>query len=159
MLTDSGYKPKNSVVSIVSNDIQTAKMRYSIEFEQLWKNYPLKAGRDLAMRRFKASIKKQSDILDMALAMQQYLKYVEETGTIIKNGGTWFGEWRDWVDPRVVSQNIMARLSNKPDLMAKILKEKYGDDIPPDENAPGYQKAAWSQRNGGQWPWATWVNP
>jgi hypothetical protein len=71
---------------------------YKGEFEALWKLYPNKDGRKTAERHFRASVKSDKDIADINKALQNYLSSKKVKEGYIKNGSTWFNNWRDWID-------------------------------------------------------------
>ena len=74
---------------------------YENVFDLLWNKYPNKDGKIHALKHFHASVKTSQDAEDIQQALSNYLKHLETNGTgakFIKNGSTWFNNWRDWVD-------------------------------------------------------------
>jgi hypothetical protein len=71
---------------------------YKGKFNDLWKLYPNKDGKKLAERSFKASVKTEQDWQDINKAMNNYLQSDTVKKGFIKNGSTWFNNWRDWID-------------------------------------------------------------
>ena len=74
-------------------------------FEELWKRYPLKDGKKAALRHFMASVRTGKDLVEIRKALDNYIKSDRVKKGYIKNGKTWFYNWRDWiVDPTLPSQ-------------------------------------------------------
>lgn len=67
------------------------------DFESIWLKYPKRDGKKDAMRHFKASVKTEQDWNDINKALQNYIKSEPVQKGFIKNGSTWFNNWRDWV--------------------------------------------------------------
>lgn len=70
------------------------------EFNILWNEYPKHDGKKAALKHFKASVKTLTDLEDITMALKNYLAHIEKEKTIpkyIKNGSTWFNNWKDWV--------------------------------------------------------------
>ena len=68
------------------------------EFEKLWLKYPNKDGKKAALRYFKASVNTKEDLADIEKGLKNYLDSPQVKRGYIKNGSTWFNNWRDWVD-------------------------------------------------------------
>jgi hypothetical protein len=66
-------------------------------FEQVWDKYPNKDGRKIAERCFKSTVKTNQDFIDINKALENYLSSPSVAKGFIKNGSTWFNNWRDWV--------------------------------------------------------------
>ena len=66
-------------------------------FDQIWRQYPNKDGRKAAERHFKASVKNNKDWVDIQNALANYLNSKVVRDGFIKNGSTWFNNWRDWI--------------------------------------------------------------
>ncbi len=66
-------------------------------FEKLWAKYPNKDGKKEALRHFQASVKTESDMQNIETALINYLASDTVKQGFIKNGSTWFNNWRDWV--------------------------------------------------------------
>jgi hypothetical protein len=69
-----------------------------INFEDIWKKYPLRVGRKLAERYFKSSVKTDKDFEDINKALKNYLKSKRVQDGFVQDGKTWFNNWKDWVD-------------------------------------------------------------
>jgi len=67
-------------------------------FEEIWKKYPNKDGKKEAERHFKATVKSDKDLKDINIALENYLKSERVLKGFVKNGSTWFNNWRDWID-------------------------------------------------------------
>ena len=68
------------------------------DFEPLWAKYPNKDGKKDALRHFKASVLTDQDYSDISKAIDNYLLSKKVKEGFIKNGSTFFNNWRDWVD-------------------------------------------------------------
>lgn len=68
-----------------------------IEFSKLWLQYPKAVGKKKAWEHYRASVKTPEDIQDCATALTKYKSSPEVGRSFIKNGATWFNEWRDWL--------------------------------------------------------------
>jgi hypothetical protein len=68
-------------------------------FETVWSKYPNKDGKKIAERSFHSSVKTEQDFKDIVQALENYLKSEKVQKGFIKNGSTWFNNWRDWVNP------------------------------------------------------------
>ena len=74
---------------------------YENVFDLLWSKYPNKDGKKEALKHFHSSVKTQQDVGDVQKALDNYLNHLELNGTsgkFVKNGSTFFNNWRDWVD-------------------------------------------------------------
>lgn len=83
----------------LDTDTDTDKTYMSDFFEKLWGKYPKKDGKKVAERHYKATVKKESDMDRINLALGNYLTHIETNKTAyqyIKNGSTWFNNWQDW---------------------------------------------------------------
>lgn len=74
-------------------------------FDELWARYPVKDGKKTALKHFIADVKTDQDKKDITIALENYInsRQVQEClakgeDKYIKNGSTWFNNWRDWVD-------------------------------------------------------------
>lgn len=67
-------------------------------FPEIWSRYPNKDGRKEALRHFKTSVKTEKDWMDINKALDNYLASEKVLKGYIKNGSTWFNNWRDWID-------------------------------------------------------------
>jgi len=68
------------------------------EFLDIWNKYPKRDGKKEAEKHFNASIKNAKDCEDINIALENYLKCESVKNGYIKNGSTWFNNWRDWID-------------------------------------------------------------
>ena len=70
-------------------------------FELLWSAYPRKDGKKSAKKHFNATVKTPDDYSDIQKALRNYKEKIQVEGMpekYIKNGSTWFNNWRDWVE-------------------------------------------------------------
>ena len=67
-------------------------------FLELWNKYPNKDGKTQAYKHFNSSVKTKEDWLAINTALTNYLKSERVNNGYVKNGSTWFNNWRDWVD-------------------------------------------------------------
>jgi len=82
------------------------KKEYIVHFEGLWKDYPNKDGKKQALSHFKASVKTDQDLEDIRKALVNYLCSDRVKNGFIKNGATWFNNWRDWVPVETLPKKI-----------------------------------------------------
>ena len=74
---------------------------FSEEFENIWGRYPKKDGKKEALRHFQASVNNFQDLEQIKIAIDNYLEHIktnEIKAQFIKNGSTWFNNWKDWVE-------------------------------------------------------------
>ena len=90
-----------------------SKGERSFPFEELWINYPNKDGKRDAERHFLASVKTQEDWDNINKALGNYLASETVKKGYIKNGSTWFNNWRDWIDFKGV--NAKETITHKSD--------------------------------------------
>jgi len=67
-------------------------------FNALWEKYPRKDGRKAAIRYFLSSVKTEQDWEDINKAIENYLRSDTVLKGFIKNGSTFFNNWRDWTN-------------------------------------------------------------
>lgn len=67
-------------------------------FEDVWEKYPKKDGRKAAERYFNHSVKTEKDFKDFNTAMNNYLESDTVKRGFVKNGSTFFNNWRDWIE-------------------------------------------------------------
>ena len=92
----------NSFLTVQDKDKDKDKDKDSttrFDFESLWSKYPNKDGKKVAERHFKASVKNEKDYKDIQTALENYIKSDSVAQGFIKNGSTWFNNWRDWITP------------------------------------------------------------
>ena len=87
----SSFTPSPSLSSVSTVD--------KPDFKSIWSRYPNKDGRKEAERHFNASVKTEQDFRDISTAIENYLASKRVADGFIKNGCTWFNNWRDWVSP------------------------------------------------------------
>lgn len=84
-------------------------------FEELWGNYPNKAGKSKALKSFSTSVKTDGDLVAIREALSRYRKHLQvNTWKHPQNGATWFNGWKDWVNFEEVSPNANADTKPKP---------------------------------------------
>lgn len=71
---------------------------YRALFEELWTKYPNKDGKKEAFRHFMASVITDKDMIDIRQALSNYLDCKKAKAGYVKDGKTWFNNWRDWID-------------------------------------------------------------
>lgn len=86
------------------NQTKLTKRMYS--FESVWERYPNKDGRKQAERSFDSSVKTDQDFKDINIALDNYLKSERVAKGFIKNGSTWFNNWKDWLTIGSPSNNV-----------------------------------------------------
>jgi len=82
-------------------------------FDEIWNDYPEQKGKKEALRQFKATVKTDTDLERIRTALKNYKDQVEHDRTrkdgfnrTYQNGGTWFKNWREWVDRSIqIQQN------------------------------------------------------
>lgn len=74
-------------------------VRGKFDFESLWAKYPNKDGKKAAERHFHNEVKNDQDWQDINTALKNYLESDVVKKGFIKNGSTWFNNWRDWIVP------------------------------------------------------------
>ena len=68
-------------------------------FQSIWSKYPRKIGKSKAFDKFKRSVKREADLVDVNKALDKYLAHLKKnTWKHPQDGKTWFGNWRDWLD-------------------------------------------------------------
>ena len=68
-------------------------------FLELWNQYPKRDGRKEAYRHFKNSVNSEEDWTLIQTALKNYLASGVVAKGYVKNGSTWFNNWRDWIEP------------------------------------------------------------
>ena len=72
---------------------------YIPDFDSVWNLYPKKDGKKESIVHFNATVKTEDDFNDILKALDNYKQEIAGTERkYIKNGSTWFNNWRDWVD-------------------------------------------------------------
>ena len=89
----------NTPLAVLANTATaTATIIYRALFEELWTKYPNKDGKKEALRHFLASVITDKDMLDIRQALSNYLDCKKAKAGYVKDGKTWFNNWRDWID-------------------------------------------------------------
>lgn len=98
----SGPEIKNP--ALVS--IPTAELPVNAEFMVIWKSYPKPVGMKEALRHYNSTVKTPQDVLDIKVALENYKQSAEVDKGFIKNGSTWFNQWRDWFAIKAEKEGI-----------------------------------------------------
>lgn len=78
-------------------------------FEVIWDQYPAKDGKKAAEKHFKASVKTLEDFEAIKKALTNYLASERVKKGFVKNGSTWFNNWRDWVNYTETAKPVPAK--------------------------------------------------
>lgn len=99
-------------------------------FLTIWGKYPNKDGKKQAEAHFKASVKTDQDWSDINRALTNYLGSPSVLKGFIKNGSTWFNNWRDWIDYKG-DQNAKPRITSDLDrlLDKEVRKDNAGKGL------------------------------
>ena len=92
------------------------------DFVDLWQRYPSKDGKKAAYRFFKSSVKTSEDLQDIKTALDNYLQSERVRNGYVKNGSTWFNNWRDWVEYKGETAGETEQQ------MIDRLKKQYGEE-------------------------------
>ena len=107
-------------------------------FEILWKKYPKRDGKKAALRHFNASVKTPKDFQDIQKALKNYNLHCKgRSAQYIKNGSTWFNNWKDWVDYEPLEDNQVSESGSRS---LKVL-EDFANSHPPFKHTGGCE--AW----------------
>ncbi len=84
----------------LKNNIQN-NTEYTTEelFEYIWQEYPKRDGKKSSLRNFNATIKNENDFLDLCKSVNNYLHTDTVRKGYIKNGSTFFNNWKDFIEP------------------------------------------------------------
>ncbi len=84
----------------LKNNIQN-NTEYTTEelFEYIWQEYPKRDGKKSSLRNFNATIKNENDFLDLCKSVNNYLQTDTVRKGYIKNGSTFFNNWKDFIEP------------------------------------------------------------
>ncbi len=85
---------------------ETPNEKVDVEFEQIWALYPKPVGKKDALRHYNATVKTPQDVLDIKIALENYKESQEVQKGFIKNGSTWFNQWRDWFKIKTEREGI-----------------------------------------------------
>ena len=86
---------------ILDNNLENNKINiYSDNgfFEKIWAKYPVKDGKNSAIKHFKRTVKTKEDWENINKALNNYLNSKRVLDGFIKNGSTWFNNWRDFIN-------------------------------------------------------------
>ena len=84
----------------LKNNIQN-NTEYTTEelFEYIWQEYPKRDGKKSSLSHFKATVKNENDFLDLCKSVNNYLHTDTVRKGYIKNGSTFFNNWKDFIEP------------------------------------------------------------
>ena len=100
-----------------------------MSFNDIWEAYPKKDGKKAAERSFNASVKTEVDGQAIQVALTNYLHSEHVLKGFIKNGSTWFANWRDWIPE--INPMTAADKTEPLSVQQKIeLAEKYKREHP-----------------------------
>lgn len=107
----------------VEIQIQKKGEGHSFCFDEIWSLYPNKDGKKAAERSFRASVTTDKDYEDIKTALRNYLGSEKVQKGFIKNGSTWFNNWRDWVDykPITAGMRTLAAAQNLQNTLERTL--------------------------------------
>lgn len=96
---------------------------YKPDFEAAWKLYPKRTDHKEALRHFKASVKTKKEFDDLLKAIANYKQSRRFLNGYIKDGSTFFNNWKDWVEmPH--GEGVTAQGKVESDLDRKIREER-----------------------------------
>ena len=98
-------------------------------FNEIWNKYPNKDGSKSAFSHFKQSVKTPEDFENIQKALKNYLSSRKVKEGFVKNGSTWFNNWKDWInfeEPEVKKDIIV--FSTEESKIVKAYKESKGFD-------------------------------
>jgi hypothetical protein len=76
----------------------TENSKYLELFNNLWERYPNKDGKKEAIQHFQATVLCDTDADNIQKALSNYLQSEKVKTGYIKNGSTWFNNWKDWIN-------------------------------------------------------------
>ena len=90
------------VSSFLSEEGESEGKPLAAFFDEVWKDYPRKRGREKAFEHFAAQVQSRADLAALKSAVRNYRREVEILGTqerYVLHGGTFFNRrWREFVD-------------------------------------------------------------
>ncbi|MGX7375253.1 helix-turn-helix domain-containing protein [Enterococcus asini] len=110
-LTDNNTSFNNT-----NNNVQRSKALES-DFEKLWKLYPNKKGKQVALKAYKRAIKDGVSNKQIQTGIVAYKKYLTANGTeqqFMMHGGTFFNQ-RSWDDDWSISQSQPTKHEKVPE--------------------------------------------
>jgi uncharacterized protein YdaU (DUF1376 family) len=107
-------KIKTELDTKLNSESEHTDVACVFDFDEVWSLYPNKDGRKAAERSFKASVKTPKDFEDIKVALQNYLTSDKVQRGYVKNGSTWFNNWRDFIDykPMTAGTRTLAAAAN-----------------------------------------------
>lgn len=99
------------------------------EFENIWKYYPNKKGKDQAKTKYIQARKKGTTYDEVVQGLKNYLNHIKQNNIsieYIKHGSTWFNQ-HCWKDEYATNQNTNS--GKKKDNQMEILKGVYNGQI------------------------------
>ncbi len=76
----------------------TENSKYLELFDNLWAKYPNKDGKKEAIQHFQTTVLCDTDAENIQKALSNYLHSEKVKKGYVKNGSTWFNNWKDWVN-------------------------------------------------------------
>lgn len=119
--------------SIEYTNVQS-KIAPESEFEKLWKLYPNKKGKDLALKAYKKAIKDgttNKEIQTGIVNLKKEIAFKETEKQYIPHGGTWFNQKR-WEDDYETG-NVEQSNDYKTNEIARLENELQDDNLDPIE--------------------------
>ena len=89
--------------------VSKGKETYNREFEALWEKYPSNDGKKAAYKHYLSACNKGSVYQEVLQAMTNYLKSDKVKNGYIKNGSTFFNNWRDWINYKPAEKKVASR--------------------------------------------------
>lgn len=116
----------NTIKDKKTNKKKINSLQLENEFEQLWKIYPRKIGKEVAKKSFKKARNDKNIPYETIInGLYRYINYLETQGTeeqYIMHGSTWMNQAK-WED-----EYICVATQKKPKNASEYLKMKYGGD-------------------------------
>jgi hypothetical protein len=96
-LKDKRKKEVNIIKTLL---VDKTYNRGEFDFSLVWSKYPKKLGKTAAERHFNATVKTKQDMESIQKALTNFLGSSVCSGDTkyIPHGGTWFNNWKDWVE-------------------------------------------------------------
>lgn len=96
---ENNTRENNTSINTKRN-IKESQTSLTERFDNLWKEYPKKQGKQAAFRAYKRAVKKGVEDKDIELGIANYKKYIrikQIDNQYIKQGSTWFNQgcWED----------------------------------------------------------------
>lgn len=84
-------------ITVVKEDRESPSFSET-DFDKIWTRYPNKDGKKQALKHFMVSVKTKEDFEAIEKALKNYLGSDRVKKGFVKNGSTWFNNWRDWIE-------------------------------------------------------------